>query len=73
MSIRNIEKLKKKIAGLRPKQQSELRNYLCHLKRTNDPEYKRMLAERLDDEGPRHWLTLDEVEKRIKQSSKASS
>ena len=61
----SIEQLKKEIAALRPKQQAELRNYLGHLKRVNDPEYKRLLAERRDDKDPRHWLTLEEVEKRL--------
>ena len=46
----------------------EVTAYLFRLRHANDPEYQATVQRRMDDKDAAHWLTLNEVEKRLDQN-----
>jgi hypothetical protein len=60
-----VEEIKKRIVSLSPDEQSEISVFLSHLRGSSDPEYRRLVQERLADRDPSHWLTIEEFERRL--------
>ena len=61
----SVERIKRELAELSPAEWDQVTNYVAHLRRVADPEYRKLLADRLDDKDPTHWLTLEEFERRL--------
>jgi hypothetical protein len=59
-----LESLKDEVAQLSPADQRHLAAYLVALQRSKDQEFKRKLAQKIDDKNPGHWVDLDELEKK---------
>jgi len=60
-----IRQLKKEAAALSADKQAELVAFLIQLRNRRDPEYKRLIARRLNDRDPKRWIPLEEVKKRL--------
>ncbi|WP_113957629.1 hypothetical protein [Roseimicrobium gellanilyticum] len=58
--------LKSEIANLPLEQRRELMGYIAALNRNDNGEFLRKLAVKIDDKSPERWLTIEEVEKRLK-------
>lgn len=64
----SVQEIKKELASLTPAEQGEVTAYLFRLRHANDPEYQATVQRRMDDKDAAHWLTLNEVEKRLDQN-----
>jgi hypothetical protein len=63
-----IRQLKKEAAALSADKQAELVALLIQIRNQRDPEYKRVIAQRLDDPDPKRWVALEEVKKRLSRN-----
>jgi hypothetical protein len=61
----SIAELKAEVDRLTPEEREELRAYLRMKYRPLDPEIRRKLTEKINDNDPAHWLTLEEFGKRL--------
>jgi AraC-like DNA-binding protein len=64
----SIAELKAEVDRLTPEEREELRDYLRGKIRPLDPETRRKLTEKINDNNPAHWLTLEELQKRLGDS-----
>jgi hypothetical protein len=58
--------LKKELVALSVNEQAEVAAFLFHLRRKGEADYQAKIERRLGDKDPSHWLTLSEVERRLK-------
>jgi hypothetical protein len=70
MSVREI---KEKLAALSRRDQDEVVAFLFHLRHIDDPEYQRILAQRLEDKEPAHWLSPDQFERELDKKERPNS
>lgn len=61
----SIGTLKAEIADLPVEARRELMCYIAGLNRRNNEEFLRKLGEKIDNQDPERWMSLDEVEERI--------
>ncbi len=59
----SIEQLKAELRAASPETQTELFLLLGMLRRSNDPERRRLLAEKLDD--PTRWVVEEDAAQRL--------
>ena len=64
----SVQEIKKEIATLSPEEQREVTAYLFRLRHADDQDYHARVQRRMDDKDAAHWLTLNEVEKRLDQN-----
>lgn len=64
-SIMSLDQLKERVATLEPREQRELIAYILALQTAKDAEFKSLLAKKIDDSDPSHWVDLDELKKRF--------
>lgn len=64
-----VDEIKKGIDSLSREQQDEVSAFLFQLRHATDFEYQQMIEARLNDKDPAHWLTLEEVERRLNERS----
>ena len=62
MSIRT---LKAEIADLPVEARRELMGYIAGLNRKNNEEFLRKLGEKIQNQAPGRWISIDEVEERL--------
>lgn len=62
----SIAALKSEIANLPLDQRRELMGYIAALNRNDNGEFLRKLAAKIDDKSSDRWMTIEEVEKRLK-------
>jgi hypothetical protein len=62
----SIAELKTAVDRLTPEEREELRLYLRGNISPLDPETRRKLTEKIDDQDPAHWLTLEELEEKLR-------
>lgn len=60
-----VETLQKEIERLGLEEQERLAAYLHVLRLERDPAHAQLLSDRLADTNPGHWLTLDELNKKL--------
>ena len=60
----SLAHLKVQAAHLQLNEQRELIAYLIARQTERDEDFKRTLAEKIDDNDPSHWVELDELQKR---------
>ena len=61
----SLDQLKREVASLSSKEQAALIAYALHLRYAGDPDYRREVADRLNDSDKAHWLTPQEFERRL--------
>ena len=61
------ESLKEEVASLGTDDRRELMGYMVALQITEDPVYRRALTERIDDTTPENWVTLEELDAKLKE------
>jgi hypothetical protein len=61
----SLEQLKLAVASLSSQEQAELIAYALQLRYAGDPDYRREVADRLNDPDRSHWLTPEEFERRL--------
>ena len=61
----SFDQIKAEAATLTREQRRELIGHLLALGRKDDAAFKRKLAEKIDDNNPNHWVTLDELKRRV--------
>jgi hypothetical protein len=57
--------LKNEMEQLTPAERRHLTAHLVALERRADPEFRRELARKIDDQTPGRWLTVEEAEARL--------
>jgi hypothetical protein len=62
-----IAELKIELDRLPPAERRQLTAYLVTRDRMLDPEFRRDLTRKIDDQSTDRWLTLEEAEKRLAQ------
>jgi hypothetical protein len=60
------ESLKEEVASLAKGDRRELMGYMVALQITEDPAFRRTLTERIDDKSPENWVTLEELDAKLK-------
>ncbi len=60
-----VGELKSKLAALDSKGRRQVIAFLLALEEQNDEEYRKELARRIDDKDPNHWVSLDELDRRL--------
>jgi hypothetical protein len=62
----SIDAIKQELANLDLRSRKHLVGYLLSLnEREEDPEYIAKLGRLIDDKEPSHWITLDEMERKL--------
>lgn len=63
----SIEQIVKEAASLPDQQRKQLIGELIALGRSKveDTEFRRQMADRIDDQDPSHWMTYDELKRRL--------
>ena len=63
----SIEQIVNEAASLPDQQRKELIGRLIALGRSKaeDAEFRRQMAERIDDHDPSHWMTYEELQRRL--------
>ena len=64
----SVEQIKDTLVSLTPAERDHITAFLVHLRNAADPEYQAEMAAKLADKDPAHWLTLEEVERRLDQN-----
>lgn len=66
MSLRmSLAQLKDQAAHLPPSEQRELIAFLISRQTEQNEEFKQLLARKIDDTDPSHWIDLDDLQKRF--------
>lgn len=63
----SLDQLKDQVSHLAPKEQRELVAYIVSLQTERDDEFKRQLADKIDNSDPAHWVELDDLRKRLSE------
>lgn len=63
--------LKKKVAQLAPKNRRQLIGYMVGLQVKDDEKYLQALTDRIDDEDPEKWLSLEQLDAKLNQINDA--
>jgi hypothetical protein len=61
----SIETLKQELAGLGAKERAQIMGFLISLQDESDAGYRAKLAKKIDDNDPKHWADLDELDRRL--------
>jgi hypothetical protein len=61
----SIEAIKQELASLDVARRNEIVAYLLSIDDQNDAEYRASLTRKIDDKNPAHWLTLEEMDRRL--------
>ncbi len=61
----SIAELKSEIDRLSQDELAHIKAYLAVRQDMLDPEFRRKLARKMDDNDPSRWITLEEAEKRL--------
>jgi hypothetical protein len=69
----SIEQIVKEAASLPDQERKQLIGRLIALGRSKeeDAEFRRQMAERIDDQDPSHWMTCDEFKRRLSATTAA--
>jgi hypothetical protein len=57
--------LKSELVALESKARRQMIAFLLTSEEKDNQEYRQELARRLDDEDPTHWISLDELDRRL--------
>ena len=60
----SLAQLQDQAANLESTEQRKLIAFLFAQQEKNDAEFRRKLAQKIDDNDPTHWVELDELRKR---------
>jgi hypothetical protein len=63
----SLAQLKDEAAHLQLSEQRELIAFLIAQQTARDEDFKRILAEKIDDTDPSHWVELDDLRKRYSE------
>ena len=63
----SLAQLKDQAAVLQPVEQRELIAFLVSRQTEQDEDFKRTLAQKIDDPDPSHWVDLDDLQKRYSE------
>lgn len=61
----SIDTLKLEVNSLDDRQRRQLMAYLVGLEMSKDAEHAAEMARRMDDKDPSHWVTLEEMDRRL--------
>jgi hypothetical protein len=61
----SIEAIKEELAGLDAEGRQQIIAYLVSINQRENPEYRVKMARKIDDNDPSHWLTLEELDRRL--------
>ena len=61
----SIEAIKQELASLDMERRNEIVAYLLSIDDQNNSEYRSSLTRKIDDKNPAHWLTLEELDRRL--------
>ncbi len=62
----SIEILKQELAGLGTVERNQMVAFLLSLQDTQNDAYREKLGRGIDDKDPAHWVTLDELDRRLR-------
>ena len=60
------EALKEEVSKLPPVDRRQLMGYLVGLQIRVDSDYSRVLTDRIDDQEPDNWMTLEQLDAKLK-------
>jgi len=61
----SIETIKQELARLDVERRNEIVAYLLSIDDQSNAEYRSSLTRKIDDKNPAHWLTLEELDRRL--------
>lgn len=63
----SLTELKQEAERLSPAERRHLAAHLVALERRSDPDFKKRLAKKIDDQTPGQWVVLEDAEKRLRE------
>jgi hypothetical protein len=57
--------LKSELAALDSKERRQMIAFLLGIEESDNQAYRQELARRIDDKDPTHWISLDELDRRL--------
>jgi hypothetical protein len=66
----SMAELMRQVAELPPEQQNELAALLLHLRLKRDPAWRAELTQRVDDDNPNHWVSLEDWKTELAKGAK---
>ncbi|MBI4327182.1 MAG: hypothetical protein HY674_18250 [Chloroflexi bacterium] len=63
----SLDQLKDQVTQLAPQERRELMAYMVSLQTGRDDEFKKQLAQKIDDSDLTHWVELDDLRRKISQ------
>jgi hypothetical protein len=63
----SVAELKSELDRLSPEERRQISAYLYLEERMQDPEFQAEIGRKMDDKDPSHWMTLEEVERRLQE------
>lgn len=64
----SLAQIQQEAADLTPEQRRQLMAFLVSLQTSDDPDFQTLLANRIDDKDPTHWVDLEDLIKVEKQA-----
>jgi hypothetical protein len=61
----SIEVLKRELAGLAETERTQILAYFLSLQDGQDEAYRTALARKIEENDPRRWVTLEELDRRL--------
>ncbi len=61
----SVEELERELSSLADAERHRIMAYLVSIEDQKRAEYMAEMTRRLDDKDPSHWITLEELEKRL--------
>jgi hypothetical protein len=61
----SVEELERELSGLDDAERHRIMAYLVSIEDQKHVEYMEKMARKIDDKDPSHWITLEELEKRL--------
>jgi transcription elongation GreA/GreB family factor len=66
----SIDAIKQELANLNVEHRNEIVAYLLAIDDQKSAEYRTALTRKVDDRNPDHWLTLEELDRRLSLGDK---
>jgi hypothetical protein len=61
----SIDAIKQELANLDDASRHQIMAFLVAMDDLKNPEYRASIARKIDDKDPNHWMTLEELERRL--------
>ena len=66
--MKSVAEIIRDISEMPPEAQNQVSAHLLRLRRQRDDEWRRRMAEKIDDRNPANWVSLDQLQKELESA-----